>query len=47
MPVIPVNRVVANKRIIGKNGWPRRWRRGKGSLTYSTIVDKIYIKICP
>jgi hypothetical protein len=34
MPVIPVNKVVDPKRIIGKNGGPRR-RRGipKGSLT--------------
>jgi hypothetical protein len=28
MPVISVNRVVDKKRIIGKNGWPRRRRRG-------------------
>jgi hypothetical protein len=29
MPVMPVNRVVDKKRIIGKNGGPRR-RRGTG-----------------
>jgi hypothetical protein len=29
MRVIPVNKVVDPKRIIGKNGWPRR-RRGTG-----------------
>jgi hypothetical protein len=29
MPVIPVNKVVYPKRIIGKNGGPRR-RRGTG-----------------
>jgi hypothetical protein len=28
MPVIPVNRVVDTKRIIGKNRGPRRRRRG-------------------
>jgi hypothetical protein len=28
MPVIPVNRVVDPNRIIGKNGGPRRRRRG-------------------
>jgi hypothetical protein len=28
MPVIPVNKVVDPKRIIGKNGGPRRRRRG-------------------
>jgi hypothetical protein len=28
MPVILVNRLVAKKRIIGKNGGPRRRRRG-------------------
>jgi hypothetical protein len=27
MPVIPVNRVVDKKRIIGKNGGPRRRRK--------------------
>jgi hypothetical protein len=31
MPVILVNKVVDLKRIIGKNGWPRR--RGTRSLT--------------
>jgi hypothetical protein len=33
MPVIAVDRVVDNKRIIGKNGGPRRRRGTKGSLT--------------
>jgi hypothetical protein len=33
MPVIPVNKVVDQKRIIGKNGGPRRRKRHKGSLT--------------
>jgi hypothetical protein len=28
MPVIPVNRVVERKRIIGKNEGPRRRRKG-------------------
>jgi hypothetical protein len=28
IPVIPVNRVVNKKRIIGKNGGPSRRRRG-------------------
>jgi hypothetical protein len=28
MPVIPVNRVVDTKRIIRKNGGPRKRRRG-------------------
>jgi hypothetical protein len=28
LPVIPVNKVVDQKRIIGKNGGPRRRRRG-------------------
>jgi hypothetical protein len=26
LPVIPVNKVVDKKRLIGKNGGPRRWR---------------------
>jgi hypothetical protein len=30
MPVIPVNRVVDNKRIIGINGGPRRRRGTRG-----------------
>jgi hypothetical protein len=30
MPVIPVNKVVDQKRIIGKNGGPRRRRGTKG-----------------
>jgi hypothetical protein len=29
MPVIPVNKVVDSKRIIRKNGGPRRRRRGR------------------
>jgi hypothetical protein len=33
MPVIPVYKVVDPKRIIGKNGGPRRRRGTKGSLT--------------
>jgi hypothetical protein len=33
MPVIAVDRVVDKKRIIGKNGGPRRRRGTKGSLT--------------
>jgi hypothetical protein len=30
MPVIPVDRVVDNKRIVGKNGGPRRMRGPRG-----------------
>jgi hypothetical protein len=30
MPVIPVNKVVNSKRIIGKNGGPRRRRGTRG-----------------
>jgi hypothetical protein len=30
MPVIPVNRVVVKRRIIGKNGGPRRRRGARG-----------------
>jgi hypothetical protein len=30
MPVIPVNRAVDTKRIIGKNGGPRRGKGTKG-----------------
>jgi hypothetical protein len=30
MPVIPVNRAVDNKRIIGKNGGPRRREGTRG-----------------
>jgi hypothetical protein len=30
MPVILVNRVLDKKRIIGKNGWPRRRRGTRG-----------------
>jgi hypothetical protein len=30
MPVIPVDRVVDKKRIIGINGWPKRRRGTKG-----------------
>jgi hypothetical protein len=30
MPVIPVNRVVDKKKIIGKNGGPRRRRGVRG-----------------
>jgi hypothetical protein len=30
MPVIPVNRVVDKKRIIGKNGGPRRRKGTRG-----------------
>jgi hypothetical protein len=35
MPVIQVNKAVERKRIIGKNGGPRRRKgtRGQGSLT--------------
>jgi hypothetical protein len=33
MPVIPVNKVVDPKRIIGKNGGPRRRRGTRGTLT--------------
>jgi hypothetical protein len=33
MPVIPVNKVVDPKRIIGKNGGPRRRRDTRGLLT--------------
>jgi hypothetical protein len=37
MPVIPVNRVVDPKRIIGKNGGPR-WRRGtRGNVSAAEI----------
>jgi hypothetical protein len=31
MPVIPVSRVVDPKRVIGKNGMPRRRRGTKGA----------------
>jgi hypothetical protein len=39
MPVIPVNRMVDKKRIIGKNGGPRRRRgtRGRWSKKYNKI----------
>jgi hypothetical protein len=39
MPVIPVNRVVDKKRIIGKNGWLRR-RGTKGSRPTKSIFPK-------
>jgi hypothetical protein len=32
LPVIPVNKVVDQKRIIGKNGGPRRRRGTRGRL---------------
>jgi hypothetical protein len=39
MPVIPVNRVVDTKRIIGKNGWPRR--RGTGGCQPKKVIGKL------
>jgi hypothetical protein len=36
MPVIPATRVVDKKRIIGKNGGPRRRRGTRGLLTQKT-----------
>jgi hypothetical protein len=47
MPVIPVNRVVDKKRIIGKNGGPRRRRGTRGPLTPKNcprLLDKFPTK---
>jgi hypothetical protein len=41
MPVIPVNTMVDKKRIIGKNGGPRRRRGTWGSLTQKNLVADI------
>jgi hypothetical protein len=41
MPVIPVNMVVVMKRIIGKNGEPRRRRRGTWGRTRVTRLGEI------
>jgi hypothetical protein len=43
MPVIQVNKAVERKRIIGKNGGPRRRKgtRGQGSLTPPPPKKKI------
>jgi hypothetical protein len=38
IPVIPVDRVVDKKRIIGKSGGPRRRRGTSGCLPIITII---------
>jgi hypothetical protein len=45
MPVIPVNRIVDKKRIMVKNGGPRR-RRGTPKNTYLCVLMKpmLYVK---
>jgi hypothetical protein len=42
MPVIPVNRLVDLKRIIRKNGGPRRRRGTRGSLAQKTDVYGLF-----
>jgi hypothetical protein len=42
MPVIPVNKVVDPKRIIGKNGGLRR-RRGTRALTQKKLFSVIWM----
>jgi hypothetical protein len=41
MPVIPVNRVVDTKIIIGKNGGPRRRRGTRGGLPKKVLATKM------
>jgi hypothetical protein len=43
--LIPVNRVVDKKRIIGKNGGLRRRRGIRGSLTKNMLQQFTYVHI--